>query len=83
MRQKAKLAIDSRGHDGKSNNYCFSKTQLVGQKYCDKTTLASNARFSHHCLGFQSRHFSLLVGYNSNSNSSSSTNQNAALIIDH
>ena len=28
------------GHEGKRNN-CFSKIQLVGQKYRDKTTLAS------------------------------------------
>ena len=31
-----------RGHEGeRNNNYCFSKIQLVGQKYRDKTTLAS------------------------------------------
>ena len=29
-----------RGHEGEKNN-CFSKIQLVGQKYWDKTTLAS------------------------------------------
>ena len=29
-----------RGHEGERNN-CFSKIQLVGQKYRDKTTLAS------------------------------------------
>ena len=29
-----------RGHKGERNN-CFSKIQLVGQKYRDKTTLAS------------------------------------------
>ena len=29
-----------RGHEGKKYN-CFSKIQLVGQKYRDKTTLAS------------------------------------------
>ena len=27
------------GHEGEMNN-CFSKIQLVGQKYRDKTTLA-------------------------------------------
>ena len=28
-----------RGHEGeRNNNYCFSKIQLVGQKYQDKTT---------------------------------------------
>ena len=25
-----------RAHEGKRNNYCFSKIQLVGQKYQDK-----------------------------------------------
>ena len=29
-----------RGYEGERNN-CFSKNQLVGQKYRDKTTLAS------------------------------------------
>ena len=29
-----------RGHEGE-RNYCFSEVQLVGQKYRDKTTLAS------------------------------------------
>ena len=29
-----------RGHKGERNN-CFSKNQLVGQKYRDETTLAS------------------------------------------
>ena len=52
-----------RGHEGERNN-CFSKIQLVGQKYWDKTTLASKTRFSRHCFGFQSRRFSLPVGYN-------------------
>ena len=52
-----------RGHEDERNN-CFSKIQLVGQKYRDKTTLASKTRFSRHCFGFQSRRFSLLVGYN-------------------
>ena len=47
-----------RGHEG------FSKIQPVGQKYQDKTTLASKTWFGHHCFGFQSRRFSLLVGYN-------------------
>ena len=28
-----------RGHEGERNN-CFSKIQLAGQKYRDKTTLA-------------------------------------------
>ena len=70
-----------RGHEGERNN-CFSKIQLVGQKYRDKTTLGSKTPFSRHCFGFQSQRFSLLVGYNIYP-SSCSTNQNAALIIDH
>ena len=69
------------GHVGERKNY-FSKIQLVGRKYRNKTTLASKTRFSRHCFGFQSRRFSLLVGYNIQP-SSNSTNQNAALIIDH
>ena len=73
-----------RGHEGERNNndYCFSKIQLVGQKYRDKTTLTSQTRFSRYYFGFQSRRFSLLVGYHIYP-SSSSTNQNTALIIDH
>ena len=39
--------------EGERNN-CSSKIQLVGQKYRDKTTLASKTRFSRHCFGFQS-----------------------------
>ena len=42
----------------------FSKSQLFGQKYREKATLASKTRFSRHCFGFQSPGFSLLVGYN-------------------
>ena len=34
-----------RGHEGEMNNY-FGKIKLVGQKYRDKTTLASKTRFS-------------------------------------
>ena len=56
--------------------------KLVGQKYRDKTILASKTRFSRHCFGFNSRRFSPRVGYNIWP-SSSSTNQEAALIIDH
>ena len=29
------------GHESERNNNCFSKIQLVGQKYRDKTVLAS------------------------------------------
>ena len=52
-----------RGHEGKRNN-CFSKIQLIGQKYRDKTTLASKTQLSRHRFGFQNRRFSLLVVYN-------------------
>ena len=51
------------GREGERNN-CFSKIQLHGKKYRDKTTLASKTWFSRHCFGFQSRRFSLPVGYN-------------------
>ena len=40
MRPKAKWSIDSEAIRGERNN-CFSKIKLVGQKYRDKTTLAS------------------------------------------
>ena len=56
--------------------------KLVGQKYRDKTILASKTRFSRHCFGFNSPRFPPRVGYNIWP-SSSSTNQEAALIIDH
>ena len=59
----APLVILSNFFEGERNN-CFSKIQLVGQKYQDKTALASKTRFSRHCFGFQSRRFSLLVAYN-------------------
>ena len=48
-----------RDHEGERNN-CFSKFQLVGQKYWDKTTLASKRRFCRHVFGFQSRRLLLL-----------------------
>ena len=70
-----------RGQEGKKSNP-FSKIQLDGQKYWDKTTLASKTRFSRNFFSFQSQHFLLLVGYNIEP-SSSSTNQNVALMIDH
>ena len=52
-----------RGQERERNN-CFSKIQLVGLKYRDKRTLVSKTRFIRHCFGFQSRRFSVLVGYN-------------------
>ena len=62
-------------------NNCFSKIQLVGQKYRNKTTYATQTRFRRLCFGLQSGSFLLLVGYNIQP-SSSSTNQNAALIME-
>ena len=56
-----------RDHEGEKNNSIVlvkCKIQLVGEKYQDKTTLASKTWFNHHCFDFQSRRFSLLVGYN-------------------
>ena len=35
-----RMGYELRGHESEKNN-CFSKIQLVGQKYGDKTTLAS------------------------------------------
>ena len=52
-----------RGYEGKRNN-CFSKIQLVGQKYRDTTTLASKNAIQPPLYGFQSWRFLLLVGYN-------------------
>ena len=60
---RARMGSEPIAHEGERSN-CFSKIQLVGQKYRDKTTLASKTRLIHHCFGFQSRCFSLLGGYN-------------------
>ena len=60
---EGRMGYRLRGHERERNN-CFSKIQLVGKKYRDKTALASKTRFSRHCFSFQSRRFSLLVGYN-------------------
>ena len=37
---EGRMGYGLRGHEGERHN-CFSKIQLVGQKYRDKTTLAS------------------------------------------
>ena len=37
---EGRMGYRLRGHEGERNN-CFSKIQTVGQKYGDKTTLAS------------------------------------------
>ena len=60
---KGRMGYWNRAHSGERNN-SFSKIQLLGQKYRGKTTLASKTRFSRRCFAFQSRRFSLPVGYN-------------------
>ena len=45
-----------RGHEGE-RNHCFSKIQLVGQKFRDKTTLASKTRFNRFFLVFKASAF--------------------------
>ena len=56
---KAEWAIDSEAMRARG-----IIIQLVGQKYRDKTTLASKTLFSRHYFGFESRRFSLQLGYN-------------------
>ena len=50
------IAHEAESQYGERNN-CFSKIQLDGQKYWEKTTLASKTQLSSHCIGFQSWHF--------------------------
>ena len=57
---EGRMGYSVRGHEGEKKN-CFSKIQLVGQKYREKTSLSSKTRFSRHWFGFKSRRFSLLV----------------------
>ena len=57
---KGRMGYWLTGYKGEKNN-CFSKIQLVGQKYRDKTTFARKMVFSRHCFGFQSRR--PLVGF--------------------
>ena len=45
-----------RGHESKRNN-CFSKIQLVGQKYWDKTTLANKRDLATIVLVFKAGAF--------------------------
>ena len=75
----ASWAIDSEAMRAKGIIVLVKSNQLV-KNIETKTTLASKTRFSRRCFDFQSRCFSLLVGYNTQP-TSSSTNQNAALII--
>ena len=65
MRPKAEWAIDSEAMRARGIIVLVkSNYSVVGQKYRDKTTLASKTRFGRHCFGFQSQRFSLLVAYN-------------------
>ena len=50
-----------RGKEGERNN-CFSKIQIVRQKYRDKTALPSKTRFNRRWFGFQSRRFFVTSG---------------------
>ena len=52
-----------RGHEGERNN-CFSKIQLVGQNYRDKTTFSWLKLDVNPFLPPKIRRSSLLVGYN-------------------
>ena len=60
----------------------FSKIQLVCQVENSFCSFCVKIRISSHCFDFQSRRFSLLVGYNFYPTSSLG-NPIAALIIDH
>ena len=51
-----------RGHEGEKNN-CFSKIQIVGQKYRDKTTFSWLKLVVNPFLPPKSARFLLLVGY--------------------
>ena len=82
MRPKAELAIDSEAMRARGIVFSVKSNQLVKNIEINETTLLSKTRFSRHCFGFQSRRFSLPVGYNIQP-SSSSTSQNAAFIIGH
>ena len=75
------MGSESIAHEGETNN-CFSKIQLVGQKYREWKNFSYLKVHFNPFLSPENARFSLLVGYNLKPGSSS-TNQNAALIIDH
>ena len=52
-----------RGHEGERNN-CFSKIQLVGQKYRDEKNFSQLKLDFNPFLPPKSPRFLLLVGYN-------------------
>ena len=53
---EARMGYWLRGHEGERNN-CFSKIQLVGQKYWDKTTLANKRDLAAIVLVFKAGAF--------------------------
>ena len=63
MRPKAEWAIDSEAMRARGIN-CFSKIQLVGQKYRDKTTFGWLKLDANPFLLPKIWRSSLLVGYN-------------------
>ena len=60
---KGRMGYWLSGHEGERNN-CFSKIQLVGQKYRDKTTFRWLKLDVNPFLPPKIRRSSLLVGYN-------------------
>ena len=60
--QEAEGRIDSEAMMERGIIVLLKSKLLV--KNIEKTTIANKTRFSRHCFGFQSRRFSLLVGYN-------------------
>ena len=56
------MGYESIAHEGERNSCCKIHSQIVGQKYRNKTTLANKTGFSR--FGFQSQRFLLQVGYN-------------------
>ena len=81
-RPKAEWAIDSKAMRARGIIVLVKPSQLVKNIETKELKLAKRDSPSRHCFSFQSRRFSLLVGYNIQP-SSSSTNQNIALMIDH
>ena len=60
---RARMGSESIAHEGERNN-CFSKIQLVGQKYRDKTTFSWLKLDVNPFWPPKIRRSSLLVGYN-------------------
>ena len=60
---EGRMGFSLRLYEGERNN-CFSKIQLVGQKYRDKTTFSWLKLDVNPFLPPKSARFSLLVAYN-------------------